>query len=148
MRLAIAILPLALAGACSAPPPPAATYEQPSDAQAMKAFRFALANDSHATGAKVREMRESDFTAFGYQSGVANNNNLIESRHGSLMVGALQRLNVVDCAWQPFSSEGLPAVSKGRIKDTAPRAAYRCTFEAHYQINPPHGKKLSTETAG
>lgn len=148
MRLPAVVALLALAACSEPPPPPAATYEAPNSSQAMKAFKAALVVDTGAVGAKVREFRESDMTPLGSAAGVANNNNLIASRHGNLMAGALQRFQDIDCTWQPVQAKNIPAVAKQRIKDMAPKAAYFCTFKAHYQINPPHGKKLSTDADG
>jgi hypothetical protein len=142
------ILALGALGACSEPPPPAATYEPPSHREAMNAFKSALATDTATTGAQVREFRESDMTALGSGSGQANNDNLIASRHGKLMISALQRFKVVDCAWQSMPSKEIPALARERIKDFAPKAAYHCTFEANYQLSPPIGEKLSTEQDG
>src|SRR5689334_6925094 len=134
--------------ACSEPPPPAATYEAPSQTEALKAFKAALVSDTEAIGAKVREFRESDYTAVGSASGAANNDNLIANRHGKLMIGALQRLQISDCSWQPVAAQKIPSLARERLKDTAPKAAYLCTVEVNYQINPPHGKRLSTESDG
>jgi hypothetical protein len=143
-----AILALGVLAACSEPPPPAATYEAPSHREAMNAFKSALAADTATTGAQVREFRESDMTALGSAAGQANNNNLIASRHGKLMLSALQRFKLVDCAWESMLSKEIPKLARDRIKDFAPKAAYHCTFEANYQLSPPIGEKLDTKQDG
>jgi hypothetical protein len=147
MKRAVAAL-FGLAVACSPPPLPAASYEPPNSSQAMKAFRLALAADGGATAAQVREMRESDFTALGYQSGYANNNRRVESDHAMTMVSALQNLQIDACTWQKVGYKGLPGVAKARLGKEPPLAGYFCTFEARYQINPPYGKRLSTNSDG
>jgi hypothetical protein len=139
---------LSALAACSEPPPPAATYEAPSQTEAAKAFKAALVVDTAAISGKVREFRESDMTAMGSASGVANNDNLIASRHGKLMIDAIQRFQILDCAWQPAAVKKIPSLARERIKDTAPKAAYFCTFQVNYQLNPPYGKKLSNESDG
>ena len=60
---------------------------------------------------------------------------------------AFRSLDIGACVWERYSLSDIPVWSKTRIvKD--PKAAYRCGFTLHYQINAPHGQPKAVVSEG
>lgn len=142
--LAVAITGFAVActdGGAAVPP----AYKAPHDRAAFKAFKAAMKSDwldkPHTIGDAPKTM-----TAFNYQKSVEWNRKQLANKAAKRSYNALQKLKLGECVWQRLTEE-IPDWARDRVPE-APGSLYVCNFTVHYQINPPHGDKLSVETKG
>lgn len=144
MRATILLIALFCA-ACSEPPAPP-NYQPPSNDDAQPAFRSAFRADvlehPYKLGEEPPDVDPSDYQAFqDYNDKKQANENAIEA------FGAFQWIDIGKCVWERYTLDDIPEWAKSRIT-TDPKAAYRCAFTLHYQINPPYGDPKTVDTEG
>lgn len=142
------ILAFAFVAACAdAGPPPAPDYEAPSGGRAKPAFKAAFADMTKYLNAQADIEMPGEINAVTSVKMQAANRQQIARKDAALAAGAVQKMDINECAWVGLRDSDVPKWEKERIGET-PAGAYHCKFVAHYQINPPHGNKLSSSGEG
>src|SRR5262245_12517230 len=139
--LTAAMLTCAACDASLAPP----DYPTPSGVIAQAAFKSAFKTDWLDRPFDPRAPEEVDGT--NYRKFLVYNMQSLANERAVKAFAALQRLELGGCVWERYGLNDVPAWSKTRIvKD--PKAAYRCAFALHYQVNPPYGEPRTVATEG
>ena len=141
MRVTIVLIAL-LCAACSEPLAPP-NYISPSPDAAESAFRSAFRADVLAHPYELG--KEPD--ASNYQDFEAYNDKKLANEHAIEAFGAFQWMKLGKCVWERYTLDDIPVWATSRIT-TDPKAAYRCAFTLHYQINPPYGDPKTVEAEG
>jgi hypothetical protein len=133
-----------ICAACGAPLGPP-DYPPPPGVDAQWAFRSAFKTDWVDHPFEPVEPKEVD--ASNYREFQAYNEQRLANERAIRAFGALQRLEIGECVWERYSLSDISVWSKTRIA-TDPKAAYRCGFTLHYQINPPYGEPKTIVSEG
>ena len=148
MRLPSILAALALAAGCARAPeaPAIAPYDPPITYNAKKAFLAGYAADTDAIeiGEPPDIASPNPLTTSMMQ---AQNYRRLEKEHGAQAVGAFQKLVMGTCVWGAYSERDVPPLVRKRVGEK-PDGAYRCRYVAHFQINPPYGKKYAVDGEG
>jgi hypothetical protein len=144
----VSLLAFALLAACAdAAAPPAPDYDPPSGARAKPAFKAAFADIvKYLNDQPDIEMPDEINAVTSVKMRMANEQQ-IARKDAATAAKAIQKMDITECAWVGVRDSDVPKWEKERVGET-PAGAYHCQFTAHYQINPPHGKNLSSSGEG
>lgn len=142
----VLVAAFSVAGCAEVPTLPAPDYDAPGNREAYSAFKSAMKTDWLNRPFKKGDM-PNQMTAMNHHKFYNENRRQLANRDAKRAYGALRRVRLGKCEWQAFTMNDVPKWAAHRIQET-PGGAYACPFVAHYQINPPYGKKLAAKAKG